>query len=119
VTELTRRQQECLGFIEDYLARHRYAPSYDEIRVGLGLRATSSAHQLVGRIAARGRIARVPNRMRAIAPFEGGAPSAENLATTLRARRAVYVARNFFRRRRLHRFQIKGLEGDIGDIWAT
>jgi repressor LexA len=38
---LTSRQQAILNFIQDFMARHHYPPTYEEIRSGLGLSTKS------------------------------------------------------------------------------
>ena len=38
---LTTKQQAILNFIEDFMARHHYPPTYEEIRCGLGLSTKS------------------------------------------------------------------------------
>jgi repressor LexA len=38
---LTSKQQQILRFIEDFMARHHYPPTYEEIRSGLGLSTKS------------------------------------------------------------------------------
>src|SRR5512140_2915889 len=38
---LTTKQQAILGFIQDFMAKHHYPPTYEEIRSGLGLSTKS------------------------------------------------------------------------------
>jgi len=38
---LTTKQQAILNFIQDFMARHHYPPTYEEIRSGLGLSTKS------------------------------------------------------------------------------
>ena len=38
---LTTKQQDILRFIQDFMARHHYPPTYEEIRSGLGLSTKS------------------------------------------------------------------------------
>src|SRR5512139_2048644 len=38
---LTIKQQAILSFIQDFMARHHYPPTYEEIRSGLGLSTKS------------------------------------------------------------------------------
>lgn len=64
---LTPVQAKCLQFIADYQAGHGgIAPSYDEIAAHMGVLSKSAVTRLIDQLEARGRIARVPNRSRAI-----------------------------------------------------
>jgi SOS-response transcriptional repressor LexA len=65
-TGLTRRMRALLEFIEAYSAEHGIAPSFDEMRAGIGLQSKSGIHRLVSSLAERGFIRRLPNRARAI-----------------------------------------------------
>ena len=42
--KLTNRDQEILDFIKTYIAKHGYAPTYDEIGEGVGLYSKSSVY---------------------------------------------------------------------------
>lgn len=59
---LTAKQKELL----DYLKSCERAPSFDEMRVALGLRSKSGVHRLVEGLEERGYIRRALNRARAI-----------------------------------------------------
>jgi SOS-response transcriptional repressor LexA len=43
---LTKRQKQALVFINNYISRHDYAPSLEEIKKHLGLSSVSTAHYL-------------------------------------------------------------------------
>lgn len=51
---LTRRQREVYEFIRDYLRREGGAPSYEEIRRGLGLRSLATVHKHLRQLERRG-----------------------------------------------------------------
>lgn len=51
---LTERQYECLRFIEACIEENRVPPSYDEIRIALGLASKSNVHRIVSALVERG-----------------------------------------------------------------
>lgn len=59
---LTARQQQLLAFIDSCAV----APTYDEMRAGLGLKSKSGVHRLVDQIEERGFIRRLRGKARAI-----------------------------------------------------
>lgn len=63
---LTRRQVELLHYIETYLQKHGFCPSYDEMREAIGLHSKSGIHRLVAALEERKFIRRLPHRARAI-----------------------------------------------------
>lgn len=63
---LTARQADALRFIQGFQERFGFSPSREEIRAGLGLGSSSTAHRLVVRLQERGAIRVLPNRDRAI-----------------------------------------------------
>lgn len=67
VVPLTRRQQDTLNFIRGFSIKNRgIAPTYDEIKDGIGLTSKSGIARLVDGLVERGCIRRLPNRARAI-----------------------------------------------------
>lgn len=64
---MTEKQNELLVFIENYLAAHpRVAPTFNEMKIGLGLKSKSQVHRLIGCLEDRGCIRRLHGRRRAI-----------------------------------------------------
>ena len=63
---LTRKQHELLTFIADRVEATGVAPSFDEMKMALGLRSKSGIHRLVTALAERGFIRRLPHRARAL-----------------------------------------------------
>jgi len=63
---MTPRHKECLDFIGAFWADNGYAPSYDEIKIGLGAKSKSSVAALVIKLEERGYIQRMPNLARSI-----------------------------------------------------
>lgn len=77
---LTERQLETLTFIARYIrARRGVAPTFEEIRVGVGLQSKSQAHCLVRSLQERGFLEAKPNLPRAIRVLS--APEDLNLDT--------------------------------------
>lgn len=72
---LTHQQAECLDFIRARSARG-CAPSYEEIRVGLGLASKNGVFRLLNALEKRGRIRRLPRQARAIEIIEAPDTSA-------------------------------------------
>ena len=55
---LTSKQQAILNFIQDFMARHHYPPTYEEIRCGLGLSTKSLVDYHLTALEAAGLISR-------------------------------------------------------------
>lgn len=64
---LTKRQKDCLLFIQDYQKRTGgVSPLYDEIKAGLSLANKSNVHRLVSALEERGFLRRIPAAPRSI-----------------------------------------------------
>ena len=63
---LTRKQKELLLLIRDRLEADGVPPSFDEMKVALGLKSKSGIHRLITGLEERGFIKRLPHRARAI-----------------------------------------------------
>jgi len=63
---LTPKQSELLRFIEDYLGFQGGAPSYEEMRIYMGLQSKSGIHRLVNELRDRGYITWLPHAARSI-----------------------------------------------------
>lgn len=83
---LTRKQLELLTFIRDSIDRDGISPSFDEMRVALGLRSKSGIHRLVTALEERGFLRRLPHRARALEvirfPRIGGDDAREDTGRT-------------------------------------
>lgn len=66
MTSLTAQQRNLLDFIKYHQAINRVTPSFDEMRVGMGLQSKSNIHRLIAALEERGYIRRLANRARAI-----------------------------------------------------
>jgi repressor LexA len=81
---LTPRQRAAYDFIETFLARHGFAPSYDEVRRHLGLASLNAVAKLVVGLRRRGALEpAAANAKRALAP----GPRAARLARAAGAAR--------------------------------
>lgn len=72
---LTANQKKLFAFVETELQAGKPAPSFDEMKVFMGLRSKSGIHRMVEALVERGWLIRMPNRARSIA-----LPSATTLA---------------------------------------
>ena len=63
---MTPRMSACLKFITAYWAERDYAPSYDEIKDGLGAKRKGTVSELISKLEERGYIERTPNLARSI-----------------------------------------------------
>lgn len=76
---LTRAQKRVFDFIEDYMDEHGVAPSFDDIKDGVGLASKSVVHRHVQTLIQKGWIGYMPDRARSIylIPQVGDAPPLE------------------------------------------
>lgn len=63
---LTRRQKQVYDFIADFVARHGYSPSFEEIGQGLGLSSLATVHKHISNLEKKGLLKRDYNRSRSI-----------------------------------------------------
>lgn len=63
---LTKKQRELLIFIHENMKESDVAPSFDEMRVALGLKSKSGIHRLISALVERGYLERLPHRARAL-----------------------------------------------------
>lgn len=62
----SRKQQELLQFIDDFIKQHSYGPSYREIMNGLGYKSVSTVAVHVNGLLTRGYIRKKDNSARSI-----------------------------------------------------
>lgn len=89
---LTPAQALCLRFVQSTIAGTGTAPTFDEIRVALGLGSKSAVHRLVEGLERRGRIRRLPHAARAIeviAPLADDHPPPPGPAVCPHCRRPI------------------------------
>jgi SOS-response transcriptional repressor LexA len=63
---MTRKQAELLSYIETYMMAERVAPSFEEMKVALGLKSKSGVARLISALEERGLIRRLANRARSL-----------------------------------------------------
>ena len=63
---LTDKQSKLLDYLTEVLNKNRVSPSFEEIRVSLGMSSKSGVHRLINSLEERGFIKRLHNKARAI-----------------------------------------------------
>lgn len=63
---MTRRQKQAMDFVTSYHAENGFMPSYEEIKVHLGLASKSGVHRIIHALVERGALEMLPNRKRAM-----------------------------------------------------
>ncbi len=63
---LTRRQREVLDVIREFIERHGYSPSLEEVGVTLGLASVATVHKHVSLLVEKGYLRRIWNQNRSI-----------------------------------------------------
>jgi repressor LexA len=63
---VTRRQKEVLDFLESFVARNGYSPSFEEIARGMSLKSLATVHKHISNLEKKGMLDRVHNRSRSI-----------------------------------------------------
>src|SRR5580698_10190183 len=66
VIMLTRKQYELLIYIDSYLKRTGYSPSFEEMKEALSLKSKSGIHRLISALEERGYLGRRHHRARAL-----------------------------------------------------
>jgi len=66
MSALTAKQRELLDYLRLYTGTWGESPSFEEMKIALGLRSKSGIHRLISALEERGFIRRIPNRARCI-----------------------------------------------------
>ena len=82
---LTRKQKELLDYLTSHAKKSEVSPSFDEMRVALGLASKSGIHRLVSGLEERGYIRRLANRARAIEILKPVTSAAADLGRSVAA----------------------------------
>ncbi|MGH9491029.1 MAG: transcriptional repressor LexA [Terriglobales bacterium] len=85
VGSLTRRQKQVMDFLREFLLRQGYAPSFEEIAAGLGLRSLATVHKHIATLTAKGYLRHGANRRRSLEVLDPA--SQRRRARRLRAER--------------------------------
>ena len=63
---VTRRQKEVIDFLDSFVTRNGYSPSFEEIARGLGLKSLATVHKHISNLERKGLLDRTHNRSRSI-----------------------------------------------------
>lgn len=63
---LTKRQKQVLDFIAEFVEKHEYSPSYDEIAKGMNLASLATVHKHISALDAKQYLTRGANQSRSI-----------------------------------------------------
>jgi len=63
---LTKKQKDLLLYIHEKMSQDDIPPSFEEMKVALGLKSKSGIHRLISALVERGYIERLPHRARAL-----------------------------------------------------
>src|ERR1700751_6441935 len=63
---ITRRQRQVYDFISDFVQKHGYSPSFEEIGEGLGLSSLATVHKHISNLEKKALLTRAYNRSRSI-----------------------------------------------------
>jgi len=63
---VTRRQKEVIDFLEAFVSRNGYSPSFEEIARGMELKSLATVHKHITNLEKKGMLDRVHNRSRSI-----------------------------------------------------
>jgi repressor LexA len=72
---VTQRQKEILDFLESFVTRNGYSPSFEEIARGMGLKSLATVHKHITNLEKKGLLDRVHNRSRSIDVLPSGTRS--------------------------------------------
>jgi repressor LexA len=72
---VTRRQKEVIDFLESFVSRNGYSPSFEEIARGMGLKSLATVHKHITNLEKKGLLDRVHNRSRSIDVLPPGSRS--------------------------------------------
>ena len=82
---ITRRQRQVYDFISDFVQKHGYSPSFEEIGAGLGLNSLATVHKHITNLEKKALLTRDYNRSRSIdlLPPKGRLKQAMAVNTTM------------------------------------
>jgi repressor LexA len=86
---VTRRQKEVLDFLEAFVARNGYSPSFEEIARGMSLKSLATVHKHITNLENKGMLDRVHNRSRSIDVLPPGSKTRSSLKLPLAGRIAA------------------------------
>jgi len=80
---VTRRQKEVLDFLEAFVSRNGYSPSFEEIARGMSLKSLATVHKHITNLEKKGLLDRVHNRSRSIDVLPPGTKTRSSLKLPL------------------------------------
>jgi len=82
---ITRRQRQVYDYISEFVRKHGYSPSFEEIGKGLGLSSLATVHKHISNLEKKGLLTRDYNRSRSIdlLPPKGRLKQAMSVNTTM------------------------------------
>ena len=83
---ITRRQKEILDFLESFVSRNGYSPSFEEIARGMSLKSLATVHKHITNLEKKGMLDRVHNRSRSIDVLPPGSRTRSSLKLQLAGR---------------------------------
>lgn len=88
---LTRRQKQAFDFLVDFINRHGYSPSFEEIGKGLGLSSLATVHKHMQTLEKKGFIRRSYNQSRSVevVAVPGSVPFAKTAVRPFGRRKSV------------------------------
>jgi len=86
---VTRRQKEVLDFLETFVNRNGYSPSFEEIARGMSLKSLATVHKHITNLEKKGMLDRVHNRSRSIDVLPPGSRTRSSLKLPLAGRIAA------------------------------
>jgi repressor LexA len=86
---VTRRQKEVLDFLEAFVSRNGYSPSFEEIARGMSLKSLATVHKHITNLEKKGMLDRVHNRSRSIDVLPPGTKTRSSLKLPLAGRIAA------------------------------
>src|SRR3984957_12421172 len=89
---VTRRQKEVLDFLEAFVSRDGYSPSFEEIGRGVGLKSLAFVHKQITIREKKAMLDRVHNRSRSIDVLPPGTRTRSSMKLPLAGRIAAGVS---------------------------
>ncbi len=86
---VTRRQKEIIDFLETFVSRNGYSPSFEEIARGMGLKSLATVHKHITNLEKKGMLDRVHNHSRSIDLLPPGTRTRSSLKLPLAGRIAA------------------------------
>jgi repressor LexA len=86
---VTRRQKEVIDFLEAFVSRNGYSPSFEEIARGMGLKSLATVHKHITNLEKKGMLDRVHNRSRSIDVLPPGSRTRSSMKLPLAGRIAA------------------------------